>query len=101
MITQILVHTPTWVFILLAALVALGLSQTRTRQISSARATVLPVAIVVVVVVGVLRTFSPAFGALIGGVGGLGLCLGLLGQRLGIQGACWLPDSDRFLLPGS
>jgi hypothetical protein len=47
MFTQIITHTPTWVWALLAGLVALGWSQTRDREVSLKRVTVLPVVMMI------------------------------------------------------
>lgn len=47
MFTQIITHTPTWVWGLLAGLVALGWSQTRDREVSLKRVTVLPVVMMI------------------------------------------------------
>ena len=47
MFTQIITHTPTWVWGLLAGLVALGWGQTRDREVSLKRVTVLPVVMMI------------------------------------------------------
>ena len=57
-ISQIISHTPTWVFALFAALLALGLSQLRTRTASLARVTVMPVAMLLLAVSGVVSAFG-------------------------------------------
>lgn len=44
---QLITHTPLWVWPLLAALLALGLLQTRARRVSLARALALPLAMLV------------------------------------------------------
>ena len=43
MLMMILTHTPVYVWALLAGLVALGLMQSRTRQVSKVQALALPV----------------------------------------------------------
>jgi hypothetical protein len=101
MLVQILEHTPSWVFILFAALLVLGLSQARAREVSRARATVLPLAMVLLSLLGVLSTFTQSSLALAAWIAGLGLCLSLLGGRLAIRGASWLAETDRFRVPGS
>lgn len=58
MFIRILQHTPVWVWILLAALVALGLTQTRARRMTRRRATLLPVAMVTLSLVGVVSSFG-------------------------------------------
>lgn len=45
MLTSILSHTPTWVFAVFAALIAIGLMQTRPRTVSRRRLIVLPVVV--------------------------------------------------------
>ncbi|MBC3881753.1 hypothetical protein H8K35_11305 [Undibacterium sp. LX40W] len=47
MFTQIITHTPLWVWALLAFLVTLGWSQTRDREVSLKRATILPVVMII------------------------------------------------------
>lgn len=46
MLTQIFSHTPVWVWVLLAALIALGLSQVRDREVSLKRVTILPLVMI-------------------------------------------------------
>ena len=58
MLIQIVRHTPPWVWGLLAALVALGLSQTLPRQMSTRRVTVLPIVLLALSLAGVATTFS-------------------------------------------
>jgi hypothetical protein len=101
MIVQILEHTPRWVFILFALLLALGLSQTRTREVSRARVAVLPLAMLLLSLIGVLSTFTPSSLALIAWIVGLGACLTLIGERIAVRGASWLAETDRFRIPGS
>ena len=49
MIRGILEHTPVWVWIVFAGIVLLGLQQVRTRDVSIARATILPVVMIYVI----------------------------------------------------
>ncbi len=58
MLSQIVSHTPTWVFALLALLIALGLSQTRNRSVSRTRALVLPVAMIGLSLAGIHSSFG-------------------------------------------
>lgn len=62
-------QAPPWVWLLLAGLVALGLSQCRERRASLARVTVLPVAMALLSLVGLATAFAQS-GALIGALGG-------------------------------
>jgi hypothetical protein len=101
MILQILEHTPGWVFVVFAVLLVLGWSQTRAREVSRARATVLPLAMMLLSLIGVLSTFRAPAGAVLAWIAGLGLCLSLASGRVAIRGAAWLPDKDHFRVPGS
>jgi hypothetical protein len=101
MVWMILQHTPVWVWGLLGALLALGLWQTRSRQVRRGQVLALPAALLVMG----LTTMAPAFAhqpvaavlwllALAAGIG--------LGQRwLQPRTARWLPVVQRLHLPGS
>ena len=54
----ILARTPTWVWGLLAALMALGISQMRTRQVSLTRIAVMPVAMGIFSIWGMVSAFG-------------------------------------------
>ncbi len=54
MILGILEHTPVWVWGVFVAILLLGLQQTRTRDVSIARATILPVVMILLSLSGVL-----------------------------------------------
>ncbi len=58
MIAQILGNTPLWVWGLLAALVAMGLSQTRARRAGLARVTLMPLGLVAFSVTGLAGDFG-------------------------------------------
>lgn len=55
---MIVQHTPVWVWGLLAALLALGISQTRTQQLSAARLRLLPLAFLGLSIWGTLSAFG-------------------------------------------
>jgi hypothetical protein len=57
MFMQILTRTPTWVFILLAALIALGVWQSRPQRTSVTRQTVTPLVFTALSLFGVLSAF--------------------------------------------
>lgn len=59
MIVQILTHTPIWVWLLLAALCALGWNQTRTRNLSLKRILILPLVMLALSI----SSLSNSFGA--------------------------------------
>jgi len=58
MLLQILQRTPPWVFALFALLVVFGILQSRTRQISLARVTMLPLALIALSLSGLWSTFG-------------------------------------------
>lgn len=101
MLMQIFTHTPLWVWALAGALLALGLWQRRTRQLTPAALLGLPLGMVAMG----LWTLSPAFGPLpataitwvLGFGGGL-----MLGHRLPVpRGTAWQAATRRLHLPGS
>ena len=58
MLLEILKRTPPWVFVLFAALVFFGVMQSRTRQITLARVTILPVVLIGLSLSGLWGTFG-------------------------------------------
>jgi hypothetical protein len=101
MVWMILQHTPAWVWGLLAGLLALGLWQTRSRQVRRAQVLALPAALLAMG----LTTMAPAFGQqpLAAALWLLALAAGTaLGRRwLQPRTARWLPAVQRLHLPGS
>lgn len=101
---DILRHTPPWIWLLLAGLVALGVSQWRERHASQARVTVLPIVMVALSLLGLVTAFAhggtllPALGAWLAGFALVWLLLRRLGAP---SGARFDPNSARFHLPGS
>jgi len=101
MIVIILSHTPVWVWGLLAALMALGFSQTRQRRLAPSRLLILPL-----VLLGLgLWSMAPGFKALplstLVWLAALGAGAALLAGRPARAGAVWLPAEGRLQLPGS
>jgi hypothetical protein len=101
MILSILEHTPIWVWVLFCALIALGIAQTRTREVSAARATILPIVMIALSLSGVLSTFSQVALACVTWVVGFFVSLRLAGEVMAVRGASWLPQARNFRLPGS
>jgi hypothetical protein len=58
MFTQIVLHTPLWVWALMAALVALGYSQTRSRTVGLRRVVIMPIAMVLLSLYGTVSAFG-------------------------------------------
>lgn len=104
MLTGILLHTPRWVWILLASLIALGFAQAVPRRMTPARATAVPVAMAVVSLGGVMSTFS-AFSAqplaLLGWGVGAAAALALAHTVGAWNGIRWLEADRRLLVPAS
>jgi hypothetical protein len=101
MILSILEHTPVWVWVLFCALMALGISQARTRDVTVARATALPVVMVALSLSGVLSAFGLVALALGAWGVDLGVSLTLAGQAMAVRGATWSARTRRFRVPGS
>jgi hypothetical protein len=101
MIIDILTHTPLWVWGILAALVVLGLQQTRDRQLSPTRLTVLPVVFIGLSLSGVLR--FPGIAPLAIGAWACGFaCVALLLRRaLAVPRARWSVETQTVAVPGS
>jgi len=58
MLLEILKRTPAWVFVLFAALVFFGAMQSRTRQVTLARVTILPIVLIGLSLSGLWDTFG-------------------------------------------
>ena len=101
MIPGILEHTPSWVWMVFLALTFLGLSQTRTRDVSRARVTLLPAAMVLLSLSGVLNAFSQVPLALAAWIAGFVLSLTLAGRTLAVRDASWSSRTRRIRIPGS
>jgi uncharacterized protein DUF6622 len=102
MIIDILEHTPVWVWIVFAAIVLLGLQQTRTRDVSIARATILPVVMILLSLSGVvLGAFAHVPLAWMAWALGLGLSLALAGKAVAVRGATRSPQPGHLRIPGS
>lgn len=102
----IIQRTPGWVWGLLAALLALGASQMRARQVSQVRALVTPLAMTGLSVYGVASAFAPAGQA----VAALGCwlvaaaamaALALWFQPTPSAGTRYVPHNRSFDIPGS
>lgn len=98
---QIVTRAPLWVWPLLAALIALGLSQTKRRQVSLARVTILPVAMAGFSVWGTVSSFG-ATPAVIGlWLAAMLIVLSILFQSGPPRLASYDATTRRFDLPGS
>ena len=101
MFIAIVQHTPIWVWALLAKLIALGLWQTRARDMSLVRVTILPLLLIALSLGGVLSAFGHFPVALGGWVAGVGAALAFARNAVAVRGAAWSPGTGRLYVPGS
>lgn len=101
LLLETLKRTPSWVFVLFFALVALGYFQSRDRTISRGRVAIFPLAMIALSFYGVLSAFGNVPASL--ALWGLGVSLAAgLGVRLGApQGVIFHAQSRSFFVPGS
>lgn len=101
MFIAIIQHTPAWVWGLLAALSAVGLSQTRPRAISVLRVTVLPLVLIGLSLTGVFSAFGHFPVALGGWAAGFGVALTFARSAVAVRGASWIESRNMIHVPGS
>jgi hypothetical protein len=101
MFTQIVIHTPKWVWALLILLVAAGVAQLRARRVSLQRATLLPAILLVLSMFGVVNTFGMQDVAL--PVWAITLAAALLFGPgwVAPRGAAWSNATRELQVPGS
>src|SRR5947209_5815275 len=96
--------TPTWVWALLAALVALGVSQARDREASLLRVSVMPVVMTAFSLFGMVSAFgkSPMFGdAMLMWMLAAAVTFALVGATRGSPRTEYHAATRTFFLPGS
>jgi uncharacterized membrane protein len=104
MFVQFFSKTPVWVWPLLAALIALGLSQARARTASLARITVMPVAMAGFSVWGTVSAFggSPLFGyVMLAWMFAASVMLAVVAPMAVPPGTSYDVSARTFALPGS
>lgn len=101
MFIQILSHTPLWVWGLLAALVALGLSQARERRVRPAGLLGLPLALLMLGLSSMVLRFTAVPVAALIWLAAFGASAAWATRLNPPPGARWLADERRLLLPGS
>ena len=101
MLYQIVAHTPTWVWILLTALLGLGLSQVATRTVSLQRMTAMPLAMVGLSLYGTVSAFGAELQVLLVWLAGTGLMAALVMQRPLAPATRYDDWTGRFTVPGS
>ena len=101
MFISILQHTPVWVWGLFVGLVALGLWQTRDREITLVRVTVLPLVLIALSLSGVLNAFGHFPIALGSWAAGVGAAQVFGRQFVAVGGARWSAEAGLLHVPGS
>ncbi|MDO9112661.1 MAG: hypothetical protein Q7U63_02580 [Polaromonas sp.] len=101
MIGQILMNTPLWVWGLLAALLVLGWSQTRSRSVGLARITVLPLGLGAFSLYGTVSAFGASPTVLGSWLAATALLLLIVTQMPLPAGAHYDSAKRRFQRPGS
>lgn len=101
MFIAILRHTPAWVWGLLAALIAIGLTQTRDREQGLARVTIVPLLMIALSLSGVFSAFGHVPVALGGWATGVGAALAFGRRFVTVRGAAWSPLAGTLSVPGS
>jgi hypothetical protein len=101
MLIDILVHTPAWVWVLFAGLLALGLLQTRDRDVSRTRATVLPLVFVALSFTSVLRASNSGVEAFGAWLAGFAVILLFARSALAVHGARCSSETGSLHVPGS
>lgn len=97
-------HIPVWVFALLLGLIAMGLQQTRTRQLRSKRLLGIGIALTVFTLIGVVQQWRHTPWLALGLLSWAAACCASawpLGQGAAPQGAVYNPETRRFTVPGS
>lgn len=101
MLIEILKRTPPWVFVLFFALLALGYFQSKSRTVSRAKVSMLPVAMIVLSFYGVFSAF---------GVAPIGLAFWVLGVVIAVgvgvtlaapRGVTFSAETQSYCVPGS
>ncbi len=101
MVIDILTHTPLWVWGLLAGVLALGLAQTRSRELGVGRVTVVPLILAALSLLGAASAFGVTLLALGGWAAGFALAYRYAGPAVRARGATWSAQRQRLHVPGS
>ncbi|MBI1892327.1 MAG: hypothetical protein HYS18_16910 [Burkholderiales bacterium] len=101
MFAEIFQHVPRWVWILLAALIAIGISQSFPRRRSIRSATLFPVAMIGLSFYGVVSVFPYQAGALAAWLAGVAAAV-MASMAIGVWSDIrWSDADERLLVPGS
>lgn len=101
MFTEILKHTPTWVFVLFLVLLAVGYLQSKTRAVNRNVVAVLPLAMLALSFYGVLSAFGTSPLSIIAWLLGVAAAVAL-GVKIGMpRGVNFSMQTQLFSVPGS
>jgi fucose 4-O-acetylase-like acetyltransferase len=101
MFTKIMLNTPFWVWILLAALLALGYSQTSSRSIGLRRLVIISVAMIVLSLYGTVSAFGPSPLVLGAWLAACAVVVSLVVLRPAPKGTAYDGLRGSYTLPGS
>lgn len=101
MLSEFLARTPPWVFVIFFALLALGIVQSRTRQLNRTKVLVLPIAMVGFSFFGVWSAFSLNLASMLAWVVGLMICALLAVRWVTPAGVVFSAPQKRYTVPGS
>lgn len=101
MLIEIVRHTPSWVWVVLVLLLWRGYALTRPQLLPLWRVAILPGALALLSLAGVLTTFQGQPAALLCWVAGLALSAYAMQRQGAPAGARYRPERRSFELPGS
>lgn len=101
MFTTFIQHVPYWVWLLLAGLIALGISQSFPRRRTLYRATIMPILLTLLSFYGVVSAFPFQAIAIASWAGGLAFALMLSSAISAWSEIRWSAAEQRLIVPGS
>jgi hypothetical protein len=101
MLTQIIVHTPIWVWVLLVVLIAVGSSQLTQRRITPLRASLVPLLLSALSLAGVVASLAQPELTLPAWVACAAVVAAAMLSRAAPAGTAWDAAEARFIVPGS
>jgi hypothetical protein len=101
LLIEILKRTPPWVFVLFFILLALGYYQSKSRTVGRSKVSILPVAMIVLSLYGVLSAFGTIPVGLVFWVLGVVVAVGLGVKLTSTQGVSFSTETQTFFVPGS
>lgn len=101
LLIEILNRTPPWVFVVFVALLVLGYFQSRDRSVKRGRVALLPVAMIVWSLFGVVSAFGMATSSLVLWTLGVAVAIGVGLKLAAPKGVTFFPEDNSFSVPGS